>query len=1030
MTKVKNRTNIIKQVVLDSNAISVNNNTEFGQSVMDFITILHGDSAFEIRFFSDKSTAGSSSSSILIDKHSIYSSTMQKNKTRNLKTKVADYNAEEFDKILTSHYLNLTANGGGCGVFFTVNSPNFEEMVKCTTEDKDIINGGKINAQFVDIDASKEIRKNPELLNDFKDAAAQKIMAFHIKPSGIMETKNGFHVYWFVDQAIPKYFRHVQMQLIQEFNGDSVCVNESRVLRLPYFIHSKDARDRFKLRIRRWDSSIRYTQQFLKDNLPELSEETLKIVLNNDENDEHVKMSESRKERVLNLVKEEINWDYETETKIVVHCCQDGHSDKNASAWISKDYMFYHCSKCGIHVPIEELAEQNDWQEVLDEINRYDIDINGELSKMKSNVINVQGNPKYAMTNEEQEQIKKVADIVIEDFRLQYKQQINQKHQGYIYEIVQLMEKSLKDDKTYIIPLDIGGGKSTIIKVYLQQILKRRLDSGAIVVVDFVEGAKKLADDLNDFFGDQQVAFAMYGFAEDECKENLTYNQNHQKCQVFANNYEYDCEFKKDCRYFNQNDLQKQFPVLIITHKRLQLKKEELSSYKFYGQDDCYERTLLLIDEKPSITNDMSLTENAFNQYKTNVEHVLNGEDSQDNLKQFSKYDSTVDKLFTNAKRREQFAAINQEFKFDKDFWKEIRTKFDFQTKTHKFLENYENVIRYGGHKDVTNYDTLLLTCDYNDYSKISGFKTFIFDGTADIDPNYLHDQFEMVDFGSLRTYEELEINICNTISASRTSLDDLDKLKAFCNDVKSISEQNPFSIIYIPTFKAKLKFVMKQLKEYIDDGKVVLANYGATKGSNEFKDCDIVAICGILHKNENNYIAKAKAIYGAKGIDLEDIECFKFDKVRRFNDPRIEMLKTLDMIVDYSQEIKRCSQRNNAENVKGKVYIFHNDKILLDNIALKFPMAKVNEWHPQNMIDYAIESKGNNPNQVAFKNYLDQCELDGVKVIYLADIRKKMDINSKQFSKLYRSQAIDELLDSRDYVEGKEGTRKKLVKS
>jgi hypothetical protein len=301
------------------------------------------------------------------------------------------------------------------------------------------------------------------------------------------------------------------------------------------------------------------------------------------------------------------------------------------------------------------------------------------------------------------------------------------------------------------------------------------------------------------------------------------------------------------------------------------------------------------------------------------------------------------------------------------------------------------------------------------------------------LDLEYNHENYCLIDFEPIRSYEELEIMICDTISASRTSLSDSDKVKAFCDDVISICEQNPDSKIYIPAFMSNEEEIEGHLQEYIEKEQIMLAHYGVTKGSNKFKDCDIIAICGILHKNENHYIAKAKAIYEQSGESLIDIDSTMYDNVRRFNDNRIEAVKLLDMLADYSQEIKRSSQRNNAENVKGKVYIFHNDKLLLDKITLKFPNCIITEWYPQNMIESEIENKGNNPNQMAFIKCFNDFIKQGFTDIYYDLIKKQLQsefphIKDKGFSKLYGT--MNDFIRSKGYIEVKDGKRKKLIKS
>ena len=94
------------------------------------------------------------------------------------------------------------------GIFFVVNYGG---------QDDDSIT--RINAQFVEMD------------KDSFDEQKRKIDAFPLPPSMIIKTQKSYHVYWFMDStAKVGRFRTIQMQLVKHFDGDPMCVNESRVM--------------------------------------------------------------------------------------------------------------------------------------------------------------------------------------------------------------------------------------------------------------------------------------------------------------------------------------------------------------------------------------------------------------------------------------------------------------------------------------------------------------------------------------------------------------------------------------------------------------------------------------------------------------------------------------------------------------------------------------------------------------------------------------------------------------------------------
>lgn len=103
------------------------------------------------------------------------------------------------------------------GVFFVVNYGG--------QSDDDI---KRINAQFVEMD------------NDSFDEQVKKINGFPLPPSIVIKTKKSLHNYWLMkeDPEVSR-FRQIQLQLVKYFDGDPMCQNESRCMRLPGFNHCK-----------------------------------------------------------------------------------------------------------------------------------------------------------------------------------------------------------------------------------------------------------------------------------------------------------------------------------------------------------------------------------------------------------------------------------------------------------------------------------------------------------------------------------------------------------------------------------------------------------------------------------------------------------------------------------------------------------------------------------------------------------------------------------------------------------------------
>lgn len=140
-------------------------------------------------------------------------------------------------------------NSLGRGVFYVVNSGG-------QTDDSIT----RINAQFVEMDSGT-----------FEEQW-EKVDAFKLPPSMVIQTHKSLHVYWFVDKsANVSSFREIQKRLVKHFNGDPACVNESRVMRLPGFNHCKTDTPVMVTCVC-FHPERRYTQEQLSDVLPMLGE--------------------------------------------------------------------------------------------------------------------------------------------------------------------------------------------------------------------------------------------------------------------------------------------------------------------------------------------------------------------------------------------------------------------------------------------------------------------------------------------------------------------------------------------------------------------------------------------------------------------------------------------------------------------------------------------------------------------------------------------------------------------------------------
>lgn len=126
----------------------------------------------------------------------------------------------------------------------------------------------RINVQFVEMD-------------DLSFEEQQKAVdEFPLPPSMVIKTRKSLHVYWFMKNAKVENFRPIQKQLVAHFHGDPMCVNESRVMRLPGFYHCK--KEPVMVECISFHPERKYTQEQLIEVLPESEEQVVETKTGNE----------------------------------------------------------------------------------------------------------------------------------------------------------------------------------------------------------------------------------------------------------------------------------------------------------------------------------------------------------------------------------------------------------------------------------------------------------------------------------------------------------------------------------------------------------------------------------------------------------------------------------------------------------------------------------------------------------------------------------------------------------------------------
>ncbi|SDX04891.1 DNA-primase RepB domain-containing protein [Paenibacillus sp. CF384] len=91
----------------------------------------------------------------------------------------------------------------------------------------------------------------------------QKFLAKHrklIRGAMIVETKNGYHIYWTIRKGSIGWFVPIQRALARKFNSDPKITDLARVMRVPGFYHRKNPASPYLVCVKSWGRKQPFTQ--------------------------------------------------------------------------------------------------------------------------------------------------------------------------------------------------------------------------------------------------------------------------------------------------------------------------------------------------------------------------------------------------------------------------------------------------------------------------------------------------------------------------------------------------------------------------------------------------------------------------------------------------------------------------------------------------------------------------------------------------------------------------------------------------
>lgn len=145
------------------------------------------------------------------------------------------YNGDPRKKISSmNHTDNLTTvaianDSQGADAYFYVNGGRKQYAIS------------RIRACFVDMDAGRDDNGSyfkPSIVMQKKKEFLSKINNFPVKPSWVVDTRNGYQCYWILDHNANSphktYWNGIQKKLVNYFEGDARAIKINQIYRIPY----------------------------------------------------------------------------------------------------------------------------------------------------------------------------------------------------------------------------------------------------------------------------------------------------------------------------------------------------------------------------------------------------------------------------------------------------------------------------------------------------------------------------------------------------------------------------------------------------------------------------------------------------------------------------------------------------------------------------------------------------------------------------------------------------------------------------
>ena len=483
---------------------------------------------------------------------------------------------------------------------------------------------------------------------------------------------------------------------------------------------------------------------------------------------------------------------------------------------------------------------------------------------------------------------------------------------GIISDAIIYPQKYTHDNMIAVVPLETGGGKSSITNISLAWLVNNDLSAaGTIVLKERIADCEDAVKQINQLCGKKVAA---------------PYHSN-----LFMINGKYSHKYE----IMYRRSLIK-YPILIMTHQGFVRRHQRLGDYvQWTTEEDAYDlsmvskirsRTRLIVDEHPATLKLTQINNDSLNLIESFAQGTANRELFTPIFEICAYIRSHC--FIKPADLHNQYwvrCGIKTTDKLDKYFY-DRRTAdeiLDIYTAL-KILCTNGGFVNYC---DDSNFLNVTVGKHVDIFDEI--FNPIILDGTAKINNLYKHKRFNMVELPKIKTYNNTTINICKQLNGSKNELE---------NHTEIISAALQYIEINKPPNEDGLIITLKEYEQdFISIGlppRTVIDHFGNITGTNKYINCKYLYIVGVRYLPDNAY----KIAYHTYSEDLDmnkEQKTITVNGVRKLIDQDYRETSASMVAAELVQAINRvrCRKWEKGDTLETCIFMLNKDPDVINLI-------------------------------------------------------------------------------------------------